>query len=174
MSFLTFHECGLGYPAHPFLLSLLNEWEEELQHLNPNGVPHISGFITLCEGFLGIDTHAGQFLAFFHGRSLTVNGELLPTPVTGFGLQKRSCSVGDYPAYTPADSNRGWHKEWFYIRDSVRTPFRAFTGARPVKQNCWTLGPLTPEKDAWRCSRGRCASASRRRDSTGCGSLAPS
>jgi hypothetical protein len=26
VSFLAFHERGLGYPAHPFLLSLLNEW----------------------------------------------------------------------------------------------------------------------------------------------------
>jgi hypothetical protein len=37
MSFLAFHECGLGYPVHLFLLGLLNEWEVELQHLNLNG-----------------------------------------------------------------------------------------------------------------------------------------
>jgi hypothetical protein len=34
VSFLAFHERALGYPAHPFLLGLLNEWEVELQHLN--------------------------------------------------------------------------------------------------------------------------------------------
>jgi hypothetical protein len=38
VSFLMFHERSLGYPAHPFLPKLLNEWEVELQHLNPNGV----------------------------------------------------------------------------------------------------------------------------------------
>ena len=26
VSFLTFHECGLGYPTHWFLRGLLNEW----------------------------------------------------------------------------------------------------------------------------------------------------
>jgi hypothetical protein len=30
VSFLMFHECGLGHPVHLFLLSLLNEWVVEL------------------------------------------------------------------------------------------------------------------------------------------------
>ena len=30
VSFLTFHEHGLGYPAHWFLRGLLNEWGLEL------------------------------------------------------------------------------------------------------------------------------------------------
>jgi hypothetical protein len=76
VSFLTFHERGLGHPAQPFLLVLLNEWGVELQHLNPNGVLHIPGFITLCEGFLRIDPHANLFQAFFHERGLTVKGTL--------------------------------------------------------------------------------------------------
>jgi hypothetical protein len=75
MSFLVFHECGLGYPAHPFLLGLLNEWEVELQHLNPNGVLHIAGFFMLCEGFLG-----------FLDQSLKVKRDPLPAPVRGFRL----------------------------------------------------------------------------------------
>ena len=31
VSFLTFHERGLGYPVHWFLRGLLNEWGLELQ-----------------------------------------------------------------------------------------------------------------------------------------------
>jgi hypothetical protein len=57
VSFLTFYKCGLGHPAHPFLLVLLNEWGLELQYLNPNRVLHILSFVILCEGFLGIDPH---------------------------------------------------------------------------------------------------------------------
>ena len=30
VSFLAFHECGLGYPMHLFLHGLLNEWGLEL------------------------------------------------------------------------------------------------------------------------------------------------
>ena len=54
VSFLAFHERGLGYPAHWFLRGLLNELGLELQHLNPTGVLHIASFITVCEAFLGM------------------------------------------------------------------------------------------------------------------------
>jgi len=43
VSFLTFHERGLGYPTHWFLRGLLNEWGLKLRHLNPTGVLHITG-----------------------------------------------------------------------------------------------------------------------------------
>jgi hypothetical protein len=90
VSFLVFHERGLGYPAQPFLLGLLNEWEVELQHLNPNGLVHIAGFIMLCDGFLGIDLHANLFLTFLYGQALSTKGDLELALVGGFGLQKRA------------------------------------------------------------------------------------
>ncbi|RLM64323.1 orf3 [Panicum miliaceum] len=147
VSFLAFHERALGYPAHPFLRGLLNKWEVELQHLNPNGLLHIAGFITLCEGFLGIDLHANLFRAFFYGRALSVKGDPELAPVGGFGLQKRARRSGDYPAYTPANSNRGWHEEWFYIRNPVGNPFPSFTGARPMRKDSWTWGRPAAEKE---------------------------
>ena len=61
VSFLAFHERGLGYPAHWFLHSLLNEWGLELQHLNRTGVLHIAGFITVYEGFLRMEPHVDLF-----------------------------------------------------------------------------------------------------------------
>ena len=61
ISFLAFHERGLGYPMHWFLRGLINEWDLELQHLNPTGVLHIAGFITACEAFLGMEPHADLF-----------------------------------------------------------------------------------------------------------------
>ena len=61
VSFLTFHERGLGYPVHWFLCGLLNEWGRELQHLNPTGLLHIAGFVTVCEAFLGMEPHAYFF-----------------------------------------------------------------------------------------------------------------
>ena len=33
-----------------------------------------------------------------------------------------------YPTYTRYDSNRGWHGEWFYIRNLVEASFPSFTG----------------------------------------------
>ena len=61
VSFLVFHERGLGYPTHWFLHGLLNDWGLELQHLNPTRVLHIAGFVTVCEIFLGMEPHADFF-----------------------------------------------------------------------------------------------------------------
>ena len=51
-----------------------------------------------------------------------------------------------YPAYSPYDSNRGWHGEWFYIRNPAEAPFPAFTGGRPEKQKSWSWGCAHPER----------------------------
>ena len=68
VSFLTFHEHGLGYPTHWFLCRLLNEWGLELQHLNPMEVLHIAGIITVYEAFLGMEPHTDLFRLFFSRR----------------------------------------------------------------------------------------------------------
>ena len=72
VSFLAFPERGLGYPVHWFLRELLNEWGLELQHLNPTGVLHIVGFVTVCEAFLGMEPHVDFFRWMFSGQTLSV------------------------------------------------------------------------------------------------------
>ena len=67
-------------------------------------------------------------------------------PVGGFTLQRKPRAGGSYPAYTPCDSNRGWHGEWFYIRNPAGAPFLAFTDGRPVKQKSWSWGYTHIEK----------------------------
>ena len=131
VSFLTFHERGLGYPTHWFLRGLLNEWGLELQHLNPTGVLHIACFINMCEAFLGMEPYEDFFRRIFSGRALSEGKPLMIASVGGFALQKKLS--GSYPAYTPCDSNRGWHGEWFYIRNSVEAIFPSFTGRRPER-----------------------------------------
>ena len=41
-------------PAHNFFRGLLYHYKIELQHLNSNGIQHISTFVALCVGFLGV------------------------------------------------------------------------------------------------------------------------
>ena len=53
---------------------------------------------------------------------------------------------GSYPTYIPYDSNRGWHGEWFYIRNPMEAPFSAFTGGRLEKQDSWSWGCARKEK----------------------------
>ncbi|RLN41540.1 retrotransposon protein, putative, unclassified [Panicum miliaceum] len=60
----------------------------------------------------------------------------------GFGLPKKPWLGGDYPAYTPSDSNHGWHDEWFYLKNPAEKPFPTYTGGRPERQESWTWGTL--------------------------------
>ena len=86
VSFLTFHERGLGYPTHRFPRGLLNKWGLELQHLNPTGVLHIACFVTVCEAFLGMEPHVDFFRWLFSPRALTMGNPAEVTSVGGFTL----------------------------------------------------------------------------------------
>ncbi|RLN22071.1 hypothetical protein C2845_PM07G23000 [Panicum miliaceum] len=51
-----------------------------------------------------------------------------------------------YPEYTPAESNKGWHGDLFYIRNPPEAPFPEFHGGRPVRDLSWTWGTPMSEK----------------------------
>jgi hypothetical protein len=55
--FISFLIRGFSLPAHKFLRGLLFVYGVQLHQLTPNSLLHIACFITLCEGFLGIDPH---------------------------------------------------------------------------------------------------------------------
>ena len=86
VSFLTFHERGLGYPMHWFLRGLLNEWGLELQHLNSMRVLYIAGFRTVCEAFLRMEPHVDLFRLFFSRRAMADWSSAETAPVGGFAL----------------------------------------------------------------------------------------
>ena len=86
VSFLAFHEHGLGYPAHFFLHGLLNKWGLELQHLNLTRVLHIAGFVTICEAFLGVEPLVDFFWWIFTRRALSEGKPPRTASVGGFAL----------------------------------------------------------------------------------------
>ena len=110
------------------------------------GVLHIAGFITVCEAFLGMEPLRDFFRRLFSRRALTVGNPAEVAPVGAFALQRKPSVGGLYPAYICYDSNRGWHGEWFYIRNPTEAPFLAFTGGRPEKQDSWSWGYSRWEK----------------------------
>ena len=57
-----------------------------MQHLNPTGVLHIAGFITVYEAFLGMEPHVDLFRQIFSGRALPEGKPPRITPVWGFAL----------------------------------------------------------------------------------------
>ena len=95
---------------------------------------HVAGFITVCEAFLKMEPHMDLFRQIFTGRALSEGNPPRTASVGSFALQKKPRSLGSYPAYSPYDSNRGWHKEWFYIRNPAEVPFPPFIGRRLERQ----------------------------------------
>ena len=87
-----------------------------------------------------MEPHTDLFRWFFSGRTLTTGSSVEVVLVGGFALQRKPSAGGSYPAYTPCSSNRGWHGEWFYIRNPEAAPFPAFTGRRPKEQESWLWG----------------------------------
>ena len=76
-----------------------------MQHLNLTRVLHITGFVTVCEAFLGMEPHMDFFRWLFSRQSLPVGNLPEATPVGGFALQRKLSAGGSYPAYIPYDSN---------------------------------------------------------------------
>ena len=60
VSFVAFHERGFTMPTCRFLRGILHHYRLCLHHLNPNSILHLSAFVALCEGYLGIDAHFEQ------------------------------------------------------------------------------------------------------------------
>ena len=111
VSFALFHERGFAVPAHKFLWGLLEYYQVELQHLNPNGVLHIAAFVALCEGFLGISPHFDLWQHFF-AVSLSkklVGKQALSTPIGCASIHLRNTRANDYPLMRLSTSNKGWH-----------------------------------------------------------------
>jgi hypothetical protein len=57
LSFIAFHEWGLGIPVSRFLQALPFWYEVELHNFSHNSIAQAAIFVTVCEGYLGIPPH---------------------------------------------------------------------------------------------------------------------
>ena len=94
---------GFGLPTSNFFRGLLDFYQIELIHLNPNSVLHIATFIHLCEAYLGVAPH---FDFFRHLFNLKINRGNV---VGGAGLQLRSGRSSKYIGLPFKTSLKGWH-----------------------------------------------------------------
>ena len=111
VSFALFHERGFTVSAHKFIWGLLEYYQVELQHLNPNGMQHIAVFIALCEGFLGISPHFDLWWYFFVVTLLKKREKKqeLAMLMGCASIQLRNNRVNEYPPMRLSTSNKGWH-----------------------------------------------------------------
>ena len=57
VSFVVFHERGLGLPADQFMRALPHYYGAELHNFSPNSIAQAAIFAAVCEGYLGIAPH---------------------------------------------------------------------------------------------------------------------
>ena len=65
VSFVSFHERGLGVPADRFMRALPHYYGMELHNFNPNSIAQAAIFVAVCEGYLGIAPHWELWLHLF-------------------------------------------------------------------------------------------------------------
>jgi hypothetical protein len=63
--FSSYFQHGFGLPACDFLRGLLDHYQIELVHLNPNSILQITIFVHLCEAFMGISPNFPLFKNYF-------------------------------------------------------------------------------------------------------------
>ena len=77
ISFAHFHSFGFGVPAYPILHWLLYYYKLHLHDLTLEGILHLSIFIMLCKGFLGVPTHYELWRSLFWVVRLAPGGSIL-------------------------------------------------------------------------------------------------
>ena len=82
--FLTHFERGFGLPASTFFRDFLNFHHLQPHHLAANFIMILSGFITLCEGYLGCRPSIALWKRFFNLRAHNARtGDLGPPTIEG-------------------------------------------------------------------------------------------
>jgi hypothetical protein len=141
--YVPFLICGLALPVSPFFRGLLDFYNLNLTHLNPNSILQISIFIHLCEVYLRILPHFGLWKYLYHCRPGMDGGQ--HQLVGGASLELRRRRKSEYLDIPLKDSIKGWCLEWFIEENHCKSlPPRS--GRQPdVRTPSWVESP-TPSK----------------------------
>ena len=111
----TLLERGFSFPPSKFFADFLKTFNLQPQHISPNSVTALSGFVTLCEGFLGIEPTIELLMFYFSvKREPSPPGEAAAR-TSAFTLKKRENRT--YPYITPHQSIRLWSGTFLYCKD---------------------------------------------------------
>jgi hypothetical protein len=106
---------GLALPNSPFFRGLLNFYNLNLTHLNPNSIMQISIFVHLCKAYLGILPHFGLWKYPYHCRPGMAGGQ--HQLIGGSSLEMRHRRKTEYLDIPLKDNIKGWRLEWFIVEN---------------------------------------------------------
>ena len=86
-----------------------------------DSILHLAIFITLCEGFLGVEPHFGLWKRIFAIKRHS--SKKVPFVVGGVGFMVRADVK--YFEFPMKESVQNWRKMWFYMKDRKSTTGRS-------------------------------------------------
>jgi hypothetical protein len=113
--YVPFLILGLALPISPFFCGLLDFYNLNLTHLNPNSILQISIFVHLCEAYLGVLPHFGLWKYLYHCRPRMAGGQ--HQLVGGASLEMRRGRKTEYLDILLKDNIKGWCLEWFIVEN---------------------------------------------------------
>ena len=111
--FIPHFVLGLGFPLHPFVCGLMFYSGLYFHDLALNSFLNISAFIVVCEAFLRIPPHFGQWIKIFNVKPKVVDGQYAECG----GAMVSKLSNVTWPKGTFVDTVKEWQKLWFYITE---------------------------------------------------------
>jgi hypothetical protein len=107
--FSSFFQRGFCLPACDFFYGLLDHYQIELVHLNPNSILQIVVFVHLCGAFLSIPPNFGLFKIdfFLKYQPSAANRKV----IRGVGL--KTCPHIGFRDLLMKTSLWRWHRTWF-------------------------------------------------------------
>jgi hypothetical protein len=110
---------GLALPVSPFFCDLLDFYELNLTHLNPNSILQVSIFVHLCEAYLGILPHFVLWKYLYLCRPGMTGGQ--HQLIGGASLELRRGRKIEYLDIPLKDSIKGWCLEWFIVENHCKS-----------------------------------------------------
>ena len=120
VSLARLHERGFVIPARRFICALCHHYKMELHNMASNAISQAAVFVTVCEGFLGIEAHWDPWVHLFRVELYTDSvslGVRRPPRAGGLMLQVHEKRRHLYIPSTMTSNNRDWDKVWFYLRN---------------------------------------------------------
>jgi hypothetical protein len=150
VSFVAFHERGLGMPPSRFMRVILHYYGVELHLLAPNFVSQAAILAAIYKGYLGVEPHWKLWLHLFKAEHFTKKaderGVRRAVHVGSYTLQVRAGRGDLYILAKLISSNSGWHDDWFYLRnDDGRLPKFSSQFLMSCKEN-WLYGVVEEDK----------------------------
>lgn len=166
VSLARLHERGIGIPAERFIRGLCYHYKVELHNLGPNSISQAAVFVSVCEGYLGIEPHWDLLTHLFHGQlhtdahSKRLKGVRLAVRAGGLMLQIREKRKHLYIPCGMTTNNQEWDRGWLYLRnDDGKLP--SYTGnVLWEKDPAWDYGVSPPQVRRGLTTTAMCSSVS--------------